>query len=141
MSNTPITADLDGLVERDHTFCSVVWEALKGDHNDLRKEAIILRAFRAVIAALPSPDLDGPCPICKGIEGCSHTVLERMSATITALRGEVDRLEGVLDIIAVYGSDTLSGPSEPVTDRLAWYRDGVREMVKRAQAALASGGG
>lgn len=28
------------------TFANAVWEALKGDHNDLRKQAIILQAYR-----------------------------------------------------------------------------------------------
>lgn len=31
----------------DEAFCAVVWEALKGDHNDLRKQQMILRAHRA----------------------------------------------------------------------------------------------
>lgn len=34
-------------VERDGRFCAVVWDALKGDHTDLRRQAIILEAFRA----------------------------------------------------------------------------------------------
>lgn len=36
----------------EHEFCEAVAKALKGDHNDLRKEAIILQAHRAVIAAI-----------------------------------------------------------------------------------------
>lgn len=39
-------------VERDNAFCASVQEALKGDHTDLQKEAIILRAHRAALAAM-----------------------------------------------------------------------------------------
>lgn len=34
-------------VAKDQSFANAVWEALKGDHSDLRKQAIILRAHRA----------------------------------------------------------------------------------------------
>jgi hypothetical protein len=33
----------------DEAFANAVWDALKGDHNDLRKQAIILRAHRAAL--------------------------------------------------------------------------------------------
>lgn len=36
------------VVEADEAFCAAVWEALKGDHNDLRRQAIILKAHRAL---------------------------------------------------------------------------------------------
>lgn len=36
-------------VDRDEAFCDIVWSALKGDHNDLRRQQIILRAFRAAL--------------------------------------------------------------------------------------------
>lgn len=39
------------LIEIEQPFCAAVWDALKGDHNDLRKQAIILVAFREAIAA------------------------------------------------------------------------------------------
>ena len=32
-------------------FLTEVWEALKGDHNDLRRERIILQAFRKISAS------------------------------------------------------------------------------------------
>lgn len=45
-----------------------------------------------------------------------------------------------LDSIAIYGSDTLSGPSRsgpsPEPDDRKWQRDGVVEMVARAISAL-----
>ena len=34
----------------EQEFCQVVAQVLKGDHNDLRKEAIILRAHRQALA-------------------------------------------------------------------------------------------
>lgn len=45
-------------------------------------------------------------------------------------------LAEALDAIHIYGLDTLTGPAEEVV-RGPWYRDGVREMAKRARAALA----
>ena len=40
-------------VDRDEAFCDVVWSALKGDHNDLRRQQIILNAFRAALGEKP----------------------------------------------------------------------------------------
>ena len=40
-------------VDRDEAFCDIVWSALKGDHNDLRRQQIILRAFRAALGEKP----------------------------------------------------------------------------------------
>ena len=38
-------------VDLDQAFCAAVWEALKGDHTDLRKQAIILKAHRVASEA------------------------------------------------------------------------------------------
>ncbi|WP_368655441.1 hypothetical protein ABRY94_11960 [Castellaniella ginsengisoli] len=46
-----------------------------------------------------------------------------------------DRLREVLDSIRQYGADTLSGRVDGPNDR-AWQREAVREMTKRARAAL-----
>lgn len=40
----------------EQEFCQVVAQTLKGDHNDLRKEAIILRAHREALATPSQPD-------------------------------------------------------------------------------------
>jgi hypothetical protein len=37
----------DKLTVTDEQFCSAVWDALKGDHNDLRRQQIILEAHRS----------------------------------------------------------------------------------------------
>jgi hypothetical protein len=37
----------------DEEFVKAVWDALSGDHNDLRRQAIILRAHRAALSATP----------------------------------------------------------------------------------------
>lgn len=34
------------MTDEDRAFCEVVWAALKGDHNDLRRERMILHAHR-----------------------------------------------------------------------------------------------
>lgn len=34
------------ITDEDRAFCEVVWAALKGDHNDLRRERMILHAHR-----------------------------------------------------------------------------------------------
>lgn len=39
----------------EQVFIDQVWEALKGDHTDLRKQAIILRAFRDAHQFTPTP--------------------------------------------------------------------------------------
>jgi hypothetical protein len=46
------SASFDQDMGVEAAFLAQVTEALKGDHNDLRKEAIILRAFRAALAPL-----------------------------------------------------------------------------------------
>lgn len=48
---------LDCPSEAEQRFCAEVWSALKDDHVDLRKEAIILRAYRLATQSL-STDLD-----------------------------------------------------------------------------------
>lgn len=42
-----IQPEPDPLVEEKRIFCATVWNALKGDHNDLRRQQIILDAFRS----------------------------------------------------------------------------------------------
>jgi hypothetical protein len=54
---------------------------------------------------------------------------------------DYDALVAALDSIERYGLDTMSGPMETPPDLAAWYRDGVREMVHRARAALKSSRG
>lgn len=54
--------------------------------------------------------------------------VERLAAEVAALREE-------LKSIRQYGSDTLSGRAGGSADR-DWYREGVREMTKRARAAI-----
>lgn len=59
-----------------------------------KHEAEAMRRERFGIGtARPEPNfvalrafLDGPCPICNGIHGCSHTVSERLDASRAALR-------------------------------------------------------
>jgi hypothetical protein len=53
------------------------------------------------------------------------------------LSQEVERLSEALKAIRQYGSDTLSGrsPDDGPDDR-KWQRDAVREMTRRARAAL-----
>lgn len=55
------------------------------------------------------------------------------------LQAQVDALAGALQAIRQYGSDTLSGRTDGPDDR-AWQRAAVREMTKRASAALAAAG-
>jgi hypothetical protein len=44
--------DVPGAEEvEDQAFCAAVWDALKGDHNDLRRQQIILKAHRAALDA------------------------------------------------------------------------------------------
>lgn len=38
-----------GDIDRDEQFCAAVWDALKADANDLRKQQRILLAFRAAL--------------------------------------------------------------------------------------------
>jgi len=42
-------ASIERVTQADNAFANAVWAALKGDHNDLRKQAIILEAYRAII--------------------------------------------------------------------------------------------
>ena len=46
----PPATDVAALVERDQKFCRIVWDALKGDHTDLKRQQIILEAFRSALA-------------------------------------------------------------------------------------------
>jgi hypothetical protein len=68
LRRTPVEAVPDDVVEADEQFANAVWEALKGDHTDLRKQAIILQAHRSAIPALPSERAikvgNDTCPKC-----------------------------------------------------------------------------
>lgn len=50
---------------------------------------------------------------------------------------EIAELREALDSIRQFGSDTLSGRVDGPTDR-EWFKDGVREMTRRARLALAA---
>jgi hypothetical protein len=66
-----------------------------------------------------------------------------MTALLTALAAAEAReakLREALEGVVIYGSDTLSGPVPPQRHDLIWARDGIREMVRRARAALADKG-
>lgn len=56
-----------------------------------------------------------------------------------SLKARVAELEGELQGIEQYGSDTLSGRVDGPDDR-DWQREGVREMRDRARAALSHAG-
>jgi hypothetical protein len=47
--------------EGDERFCAVVWAALKGDHNDLRKQAIILEAHRSTAPPAAEAEVREQC--------------------------------------------------------------------------------
>jgi hypothetical protein len=49
-----LTSPAPDAVLRDEAFCAAVWDALKADTNDLRKQQRILNAFRAALASLAS---------------------------------------------------------------------------------------
>lgn len=57
-------------------------------------------------------------------------------ALLDAQSLKLQAVREALDSVARYGLDTMSGPMENPPDLAAWYRDGVREMVHRARAAL-----
>lgn len=38
--------DMGVVTQDDEIFCDVIWQAFKGDHNDLRKQQMILKAHR-----------------------------------------------------------------------------------------------
>ena len=38
-------------IEAEKVFCAAVWDALKADANDLRKQQRILKAHRAALAS------------------------------------------------------------------------------------------
>jgi len=60
---------------------------------------------------------------------CTHP-----PASVPEVTEWIDKLDGVI----IYGTDTLSGPAEPVEDRGRWDRDGIREMVRRARELRAA---
>lgn len=55
-----------------------------------------------------------------------------------ALSRKVEALREALSSISVYGRDTLSGRADGVPTDKKWVREGVREMARRAEAALAA---
>jgi hypothetical protein len=113
-------------------FVSQVWEALKGDHNDLRREQIILRAFREAQQAA--------------------------AARLEELERENARLQKERDYAVKWGNASV----ESVQEAMWRYQDALRAVfarldhpgnadqrvqyflrwpeVKEARAALAGGG-
>jgi hypothetical protein len=61
---------------------------------------------------------------------------DRLDKALASRDAEIARLREALESIKRYGLDTMSGPMETPPDLAVWYRDGVREMVHRARAAL-----
>jgi hypothetical protein len=64
------------------------------------------------------------------------TVYHETGLTPRQLAEQRAELIDALESVAVYGSDTLIGPSPGTPDDRAWQRDGVKVMVRRARAAL-----
>lgn len=57
-------------------------------------------------------------------------------AEIDALKAENAQLLYAMSAIRQYGRDSLSGPARAPVDLVLWYRDGIREMTKRARDAM-----
>jgi len=58
-----------------------------------------------------------------------------MCDSYASLKARIEELEGALQSIRQYGSDTLSGRVDGPDD-WEWQREGVREMTRRAASAL-----
>lgn len=72
-----------------------------------------------------------------GCECDSAGAVAVVAARIEALERELAASMEALDSIAIYGADTLSGNTRGPDDR-DWQREGVCEMTRRAQEALAA---
>lgn len=70
----------------------------------------------------------------------SHLVdsLKHAEARALAAEARIAVLEKALESIRQYGSDTLSGRADGGSDDRQWQREAVREMTRRARAALAA---
>lgn len=78
---------------------------------------------------------------CKSFAAQKYAIIlaerDALLAANESLAKDVEALQEALKSIQRYGADTLSGNVEGPSDR-RWYSDGVREMEKRARAALAA---
>jgi hypothetical protein len=63
-------------------------------------------------------------------------ILEQTEAKLTKSEALLAKAVEALGGIEIYGSDTLSGRADGLSDA-TWYRDGVREMRSRARTTLA----
>lgn len=81
-----------------------------------------------------------------GQEGCdgepydamqfAADTIDALEKALAAAEAREAKLREALEGVVIYGSDTLSGPVPPQRHDLIWARDGIREMVRRARAAL-----
>jgi hypothetical protein len=63
------TKELEPVNDIERAFISAVVEAIRGDHNNLRREAIIIRAFRAAIASQQEVKFAEPSKLLASIDG------------------------------------------------------------------------
>ena len=81
------------MTNEDRAFCEVVWAALKGDHNDLRRERMILHAHRDFRQAAFNAGLERAAVIlddeARHMAGLRECVMfDRLA---TAIRAEKDK--------------------------------------------------
>lgn len=90
--------DMVERVDAEEAFMAAVWDALKGDHSDLTRQAIILRAHRAAIRAmLEGLEQDLALTELANIEGASDEWLE--DEWLNGFRFAVSRLSALKEVV------------------------------------------
>lgn len=129
-----------------HPFADAVWKALKGDHNDLRRQAIILEAHREALAQYEKSDtdekairLDERKKIIAG--GCHHTraASERVETRPDLEEWQTSQSEWfdatILEIVSEYAEWRDKQQSDTDRDQLrdalaAAYSQGATDVHK-----------
>ncbi|WP_264813816.1 hypothetical protein, partial [Gluconobacter albidus] len=124
------------------TVLEVVTEyAVWRDRKDAeRQEPVAWRwTWKADTAACKLWRFDADLPTGPGL--IEHfDALYTHPANVAALEARVKELEDAMSGISQYCEDTLDGPVKGDAD-MAWHREGVEEIQKRARAALTHEGG
>lgn len=132
-----------GVVQEDEAFSAAVWDALKGDHNDLRKQAIILRAHRAALRRFASPQTVGEVGQLVEVldaRANGHSTIYNDYSLFAKARDTIASLTAERDA-ALARCEELRGALEKIATDPYQYGQRIRRMKEIARAALGEGGG
>ncbi len=115
---------------------SATQQSAKVDLGDKELREILAAAYEQIYTTQKADSIRNGGNPSIPVNACLEA-MKMLDAPVHPVGESVERLVGILESIAIYGSDTLSGRVDGGPDDRKWQRDAVLEMTRRARTALA----